>query len=185
MNDHPMRIKTMLIPSLFLGLSIASPIQGAPSSTTPLPTPHIEPVAVSGYPSLEVLVEAAVTALNANDTNSLTRMAFGREDFLRAYPLFESDTSSSRRDFACNFYLEDNRKVLTRIIQQSGGNALEVIRIEAHDLTQDSAKPGHSFELSRGIKIWVRQGKREIQLRLIKSASRTKSGWKIWGFADD
>jgi hypothetical protein len=164
-------MKTMLISVLFPFLLFATP----PSSTGRIPSEN------AGYPSLEALVEAAIAGLNAKDTSALSAMAFSRKEFLRAYPLFESDTSSSRREFACNFYLEDNRKILHRLIQQSGGNAFEVSRIEAQ--APDTNAKG--LALSRGIKVWVRQGDREFQLRLLKSASQTESGWKIWSFTDD
>lgn len=181
-----MYVQIILIFSLIPFLSIASPTQGARAKIElPRSTPLSAKAVTAGYPSLEALAEAAVASLNSNDTTHLIRMTFNREDFLRAYPLFESDTSSSRREFACNFYLEDNRKILNRIIKESGGNVFEVVRIEAQEVTLESTKVGNKFALTRGIKIWVRQGEREIQLRLFKSASRTESGWKIWSFTDN
>jgi hypothetical protein len=136
---------------------------------------------LAAYPTLEALVEDAVARLNARDTAALERMSFGREEFLAAYPFFESDTSRTRREFACGFYIGDNRKILARRLEQEGGKSLEVSRIEVEGMRIDR----EAFRLCRGLKVWVRDGDREFELRFLKSAARTAAGWKIWSFEDD
>jgi hypothetical protein len=137
-------------------------------------------VAADGYPSLEALVEDAIAKLNAKDTATLTRMSFGREEFLQAYPFFETDTSQMRRNFACDYYLADNRKLLLRRLDQVGGKALTVTRIEV----QGNRMEHKAFVLSQGLKIWVLEGERVHELSFLKSAVKTESGWKIWSFED-
>jgi hypothetical protein len=139
------------------------------------------PSASVAYPTLEALVEAAVAGLNGKDTAALVRMSCGREDFLRAYASFESDTSRSRREFACGYYLSDNRKILDRCLGRDGGESLEVSRIEAREASAD----GRGIGSNRRLKIWVVKDGREIELRFLKSAFRTDAGWKIWSFEDD
>ena len=39
--------------------------------------------------------------------------------------------------------------------------------------------------LYKGFRIWVKQGGKEKELHLIKSAAKYHDGWKIWSFRDD
>jgi hypothetical protein len=170
--------------SFFAILTYAALAAGAShAGKTPAP-PEVPPMEAakpdSGHPTLEALVEDAIAKLNTKDTAALARLSFGREEFLRAYPLFESDTSRMRREFACNYYLADNRKLLTRRLDQEGGKSLQVERIQV----EGNRNYRKGFELSQGLKIWVRDGEREYELCFLKSAAKTGNGWKIWSFED-
>lgn len=171
----PISISGILSAAVIAACASSPGNKAAPSaSSTAAATP------VLGHPTLEALVEDAIANLNANDTVSLARLSFGREEFMKVYPLFESDTSEMRREFACNYYLADNRKLLTRRLDQEGGKGLQVARIEVHGKRLDHK----GFELSQGLKIWVRNGDREYELCFLKSAVKTGMGWKIWSFED-
>ena len=133
------------------------------------------------WPDLETLLRRAVAGLEARDTAALAGMSFGREEFLRAYPHFETDTSRSRREFACGYFLSDNRKLLGRALAREGGSGLRFARFAVDGPVED--KGGLVFY--RGLRVWVTRGGKQEELRFIKSAAKTAAGFKIWSFADD
>lgn len=132
-------------------------------------------------PSMEALVLRSIAALNARDTLGLARLSIGREEFLMAYPHFAPDTSRARRDFVAGYFLEDNRKLMRRVLEQDGGRDLALVRFTV----QGPVEPLGGTMLHRGVRVWVRRDSAEVEIGFIRSMARTGSSWKIWGFSDN
>jgi hypothetical protein len=131
--------------------------------------------------SPDSLVAAIIEALNSGDVKRLDALSFNKPEFLEVYPHYETDTSADRREFATGFYLRDNQKTLLRRMDEEGGRNVVLSRYDI----EGPLVPYGPMVLYRGFRIWVKDGKGEREVKLIKSAARFHGGWKIWSFRDN
>lgn len=162
-------------PARPVALSVAGTAANAAAAAEPAAAP------AAGPSSLEALVLQSLEALAAGDSAALNRLAVDRGEFLEVYPYFASDTASARRDFATGYFLADNRKLMRRILEQSGGHSRPLIRFTVMGPVQRFG----GAELHRGLRIWIARDTSEAELKFLKSAVRIGPYWKIWGFSDD
>ena len=132
-------------------------------------------------PTPDSLVAVIIESLNEQDLKRLDALSFNKPEFLEVYPFFETDTSRDRREFSTGYYLRDNQKTLERRMNEEGGRNVVLAR---YDIEGPIVTYG-PMVLYKNVRIWVREGDGEREVKLVKSAARFHGRWKIWSFRDN